>query len=105
LTGDFSAAATLSGVTPSIAPLQTPQLKSARHQRETYVGPWLPRPIVEEEDAATLPPRRRNDRHAWPGEHERSPFAPGEHAGGVGGSDDENRSERGLEGVFARAAE
>src|SRR5581483_827705 len=25
-------------------------LKSARHQRETYVGPWLPEPIVETED-------------------------------------------------------
>ena len=25
------------------------QLKSARHQRETYIGPWLPEPVVEEE--------------------------------------------------------
>ena len=24
------------------------QLKSARRQRETYVGPWLPEPVVEE---------------------------------------------------------
>jgi len=33
------------------------QLKSARHQRETYVGPWLPDPVVEEEeeDDVTLP--------------------------------------------------
>ncbi len=33
------------------------QLKSARHQRETYVGPWLPDPVVEEEEAedVTLP--------------------------------------------------
>ena len=35
------------------------QLKSARHRRETYIGPWLPDPVVEsEEDAAddvTLP--------------------------------------------------
>src|SRR5262245_61991168 len=33
------------------------QLKSAKHQRETYVGPWLPDPIVEEEEAedVTLP--------------------------------------------------
>jgi RNA polymerase sigma-70 factor (ECF subfamily) len=33
------------------------QLKSARHQRETYIGPWLPEPIVEEEVAedVTLP--------------------------------------------------
>ncbi len=34
------------------------QLKSARHRRETYVGPWLPEPVVEEEDAdddVTLP--------------------------------------------------
>jgi RNA polymerase sigma-70 factor, ECF subfamily len=26
------------------------QLKSARHQREAYVGPWLPEPIVEEDE-------------------------------------------------------
>jgi RNA polymerase sigma-70 factor (ECF subfamily) len=33
------------------------QLKSARHQRETYLGPWLPDPIVEEKDEedVTLP--------------------------------------------------
>ena len=34
------------------------QLKSARARRETYVGPWLPEPVVEEEDDAddvTLP--------------------------------------------------
>jgi RNA polymerase sigma-70 factor (ECF subfamily) len=34
------------------------QLKSARHQRETYIGPWLPEPIVAEEDQeedVTLP--------------------------------------------------
>ncbi|WP_293698285.1 MULTISPECIES: sigma-70 family RNA polymerase sigma factor [unclassified Sphingopyxis] len=33
------------------------QIKSARHQRETYVGPWLPDPLVEEEEAddVTLP--------------------------------------------------
>jgi RNA polymerase sigma-70 factor (ECF subfamily) len=33
------------------------QLKSARHQREVYVGPWLPEPIVEDEDSddVTLP--------------------------------------------------
>lgn len=34
------------------------QLKSARHRRETYVGPWLPDPIVEPddpEDDVTLP--------------------------------------------------
>ncbi len=32
-------------------------LKSARRQRETYVGPWLPEPVVEEEppDDVTLP--------------------------------------------------
>jgi RNA polymerase sigma-70 factor (ECF subfamily) len=33
-------------------------LKSARHRRETYVGPWLPDPVVEAEDVAddvTLP--------------------------------------------------
>jgi RNA polymerase sigma-70 factor (ECF subfamily) len=26
------------------------QLKSARHRRETYIGPWLPEPIVEEDE-------------------------------------------------------
>lgn len=33
------------------------QLKSARHQRETYIGPWLPDPVVEEEEIedVTLP--------------------------------------------------
>ncbi|HYD06492.1 MAG TPA: sigma-70 family RNA polymerase sigma factor [Reyranella sp.] len=33
------------------------QLKSARNQRETYIGPWLPEPVVEEEveDDVTLP--------------------------------------------------
>ncbi|MBD9647579.1 sigma-70 family RNA polymerase sigma factor [Ensifer sp. ENS09] len=33
------------------------QLKSARLKRETYVGPWLPEPVVEEEpeDDVTLP--------------------------------------------------
>jgi RNA polymerase sigma-70 factor (ECF subfamily) len=33
------------------------QLKSARKQRETYVGPWLPEPIVEDnvEQDVTLP--------------------------------------------------
>jgi RNA polymerase sigma-70 factor (ECF subfamily) len=34
-------------------------LKSARHRRETYVGPWLPEPVVEPEEEAiddiTLP--------------------------------------------------
>ncbi len=33
------------------------QLKSARRQRETYIGPWLPDPVLEEEeeDDVTLP--------------------------------------------------
>jgi RNA polymerase sigma-70 factor (ECF subfamily) len=33
------------------------QLKSARHRRETYIGPWLPDPVLEEEDEedVTLP--------------------------------------------------
>ncbi|HEY7211404.1 MAG TPA: sigma-70 family RNA polymerase sigma factor [Bryobacteraceae bacterium] len=35
------------------------ELKSARHRRETYVGPWLPEPVVErpedEIDDVTLP--------------------------------------------------
>jgi RNA polymerase sigma-70 factor (ECF subfamily) len=33
------------------------QIKSARHQRETYVGTWLPDPVVEEDEVedVTLP--------------------------------------------------
>lgn len=34
------------------------QLKSARHRRETYIGPWLPEPVFEEEEEGedvTLP--------------------------------------------------
>lgn len=34
------------------------QMKSARYRRETYVGPWLPEPVVEdveEEEDVTLP--------------------------------------------------
>ncbi|MGX5845696.1 sigma-70 family RNA polymerase sigma factor [Mesorhizobium sp. PL10] len=33
------------------------QLKSARRQRETYIGPWLPEPVVEQDDLedVTLP--------------------------------------------------
>lgn len=33
------------------------ELKSARHQRETYIGPWLPEPMVEEDEQedVTLP--------------------------------------------------
>ncbi|MBP2233859.1 RNA polymerase sigma-70 factor (ECF subfamily) [Sinorhizobium kostiense] len=33
------------------------QLKSARRQRETYIGPWLPDPVVEDEEQedVTLP--------------------------------------------------
>ncbi|PDQ18244.1 RNA polymerase sigma factor SigJ [Mesorhizobium sanjuanii] len=33
------------------------QLKSARRQRETYIGPWLPDPVVEDDEAedVTLP--------------------------------------------------
>ncbi|MCD7061319.1 sigma-70 family RNA polymerase sigma factor [Pelagibacterium xiamenense] len=34
------------------------QLKSARHRRETYIGPWLPEPVVEAEEEiedVTLP--------------------------------------------------
>lgn len=42
-----------------VARLCLDQLKSARHRRETYVGPWLPEPVVEaaedEVDDVTLP--------------------------------------------------
>ncbi|EPC03165.1 hypothetical protein L861_22920 [Litchfieldella anticariensis FP35 = DSM 16096] len=33
------------------------RLKQARTQREVYVGPWLPEPLVEEWSATTLPPQ------------------------------------------------
>jgi RNA polymerase sigma-70 factor (ECF subfamily) len=41
----------------SVTRLCLDQLKSARRQRETYIGPWLPDPIVEEEqeEDVTLP--------------------------------------------------
>ena len=35
-------------------------LKSARHRREHYVGPWLPEPLID--DAGESPRRRWN----WP---------------------------------------
>jgi RNA polymerase sigma-70 factor, ECF subfamily len=41
----------------SVTRLCLDQLKSARHKRETYIGPWLPEPLVEEEaeEDVTLP--------------------------------------------------
>ncbi|HLW92015.1 MAG TPA: sigma-70 family RNA polymerase sigma factor [Roseiarcus sp.] len=41
----------------SVTRLCLDQLKSARVKRETYIGPWLPDPVVEEsqEDDVTLP--------------------------------------------------
>ncbi|HWV51426.1 sigma-70 family RNA polymerase sigma factor [Pseudorhodoplanes sp.] len=41
----------------SVTRLCLDQLKSARRKRETYIGPWLPDPVVEEaeEDDVTLP--------------------------------------------------
>jgi RNA polymerase sigma-70 factor (ECF subfamily) len=41
----------------SVTRLCLDQLKSARRRRETYTGPWLPDPVVEEEqdDDVTLP--------------------------------------------------
>lgn len=41
----------------TVARLCLDQLKSARRQRETYLGPWLPDPVVEEEEGedVTLP--------------------------------------------------
>ncbi|SIO34846.1 RNA polymerase sigma-70 factor, ECF subfamily [Singulisphaera sp. GP187] len=41
----------------TVTRLSLDQLKSARRQRESYVGPWLPDPIVEEDDQedVTLP--------------------------------------------------
>ena len=40
-----------------VARLCLDQLKSARHRRETYVGEWLPDPVVEEDEQedVTLP--------------------------------------------------
>lgn len=41
----------------TVTRLSLDQLKSARHRRETYIGPWLPEPLVEEDDHddVTLP--------------------------------------------------
>jgi RNA polymerase sigma-70 factor (ECF subfamily) len=41
----------------SVTRLCLDQLKSARRRRETYIGPWLPDPVVEEEqeEDVTLP--------------------------------------------------
>ncbi|MBV9247318.1 MAG: RNA polymerase sigma factor SigJ, partial [Methylobacteriaceae bacterium] len=41
----------------SVTRLCLDQLKSARRRRETYIGPWVPDPVVEEEqeDDVTLP--------------------------------------------------
>jgi RNA polymerase sigma-70 factor (ECF subfamily) len=42
----------------TVTRLALDQLKSARKQREVYVGPWLPEPVVEEESEeadVTLP--------------------------------------------------
>jgi RNA polymerase sigma-70 factor (TIGR02957 family) len=35
-----------------VSNLSVERLRSTRHQRETYVGPWLPEPILTETDAA-----------------------------------------------------
>jgi RNA polymerase sigma-70 factor (ECF subfamily) len=35
-----------------VSNLSMERLRSARHQRETYVGPWLPEPILTQSDAA-----------------------------------------------------
>src|SRR5215467_1676614 len=35
------------------------QLRSARAQRETYIGPWLPEPIMTGDGASLLPPPRQ----------------------------------------------
>ncbi|MGW3787474.1 RNA polymerase sigma-70 factor [Micromonospora chokoriensis] len=35
-----------------VSNLAMQRLRSARHQRETYVGPWLPEPILTDGDAA-----------------------------------------------------
>ncbi|WP_430502351.1 RNA polymerase sigma-70 factor [Micromonospora trifolii] len=35
-----------------VSNLALQRLRSARHQRETYVGPWLPEPVLTDADAA-----------------------------------------------------
>ena len=44
-------------LTRTVTRLCLDQLKSARHQRETYIGTWLPDPLVEaeQEEDVTLP--------------------------------------------------
>lgn len=34
------------------------QLQSARAQRETYIGPWLPEPLLTESDDISAPAQR-----------------------------------------------
>ena len=36
-------------LTTIVTRLAINQLQSARHQRESYVGPWLPEPLVTED--------------------------------------------------------
>jgi RNA polymerase sigma-70 factor (ECF subfamily) len=45
--GDEDVRSSKSYLTTVVARLSLDALKSARHQREVYVGPWLPEPIVE----------------------------------------------------------
>ncbi|MEP0709732.1 sigma-70 family RNA polymerase sigma factor [Parvibaculum sp.] len=43
----------------TVARLAIDQLRSARARRETYVGPWLPEPIVEHASASETTPEER----------------------------------------------
>jgi RNA polymerase sigma-70 factor, ECF subfamily len=45
-------------LTTVVSRIAIDQLKSARRQRETYVGPWLPEPIVEDPDEKARPESR-----------------------------------------------
>src|SRR5438093_12986 len=45
-------------LTTVVSRLALDELRSARHRRETYVGPWLPEP-VRTDDALDDPPERR----------------------------------------------
>jgi RNA polymerase sigma-70 factor (ECF subfamily) len=48
-------------LTTILSRLCVDQLHLARRQREVYVGPWLPEPILTEESAATGDPEKRVD--------------------------------------------
>src|SRR4051795_12218142 len=68
-------------VTTVVTRLSINVLKSARARRESYVGPWLPEPLLE--DPAPGPASRADSPHRRrPGRGRRRSHDPGRHAPG-----------------------